>query len=932
MKERILAFVLMTALAGISVHGQTLTVAVIRVDFPVDDSPATAGDGQFLQTDQSGLICSEWVLDPPPHDSQYFKDHLKAANNYWNRVSAGNVRIDTVNSKVFPVHPDSAFTMPHDMLYYQPYLEDFDETEKLMEFSRDAVELADPFVDFSDFTTVMIVHAGMGGDFAFALDPTPGNIPSAYLTETDFAEYGNIQTGEGNLDDLIIIPESQNFMQYQETRSLFEESSDPCFYQVGLNGTIALMLGFHLGLPPMYDTESGQSLLGGFALMDQGSNNWHGIVPAYPNPYTRIQKGWTSPVSKGIGDHHASLHVSDPPVKVQISSSEYYLIENRQRNLVDPPNMTAWIDTLAGDTVSVLRGTSGVVIDVDEQHAGLPGNGLYIWHINEAAEHTAENPNGGTYQLVDFIEADGAQDMGNKTQLIFADFLETGWWFDAWFADNEGWFDLNRDDDDTTLHFSSRSFPSTTTSAGLDTYLRIDNISANGSTMSFSIGSDRLVNTTSLREIFGWEGATANLWGLSEYDNQIELYNVSATGLDSLNQSDLNPDSIYTTNPDSGFIFRYPWISPNQQGGAKLFSLNDNQSYTFSALDSIFELRLDPDSMGVQFFARTDGGYINTHISSGQVTQSTVSGHPLTDFGDTQLPIMVDPISVAVPKPFSVLNSDLHGAERVTVAWESEESEPRIVGSRGSNPVFSLAVGSLKHLIPVDTDGDGAFEIALFEADQVRIVNQAGYSWNGNPFSIEAYIGNPVVAPFLDNEPGIFLRHEESYTIHDLQGDLLDQGLLPEAQDGIKNSARVAGEAIFLLSGNDLLYFTTGQSGEESLTWLEEQGNSLGNRTVVMSGAPESMDQSARKSVYNYPNPIKGQSTTIRAWLGDVETWSIEIFSVNGSQSDYIELDVDQKYAYNEWAWDASSVSNGVYLAHIVAGEFSEVIKIAVIR
>lgn len=931
MKQRIISVLIMTVLAVVPAYSDTLTVAVIRVAFPMDDSPATAGDGQFIMNDESGVVCSQWVLDPPPHNKQYFEDHLKAAHNYWARVSGGAVGIDTLNSRVFPDHPDSAFTLPHDMLYYRPYLEEFDETAKLMEFARHSIQLSDPYINFNDFTTVMIVHAGMGGDFAFALDPTPGNIPSAFLAEADFSEYGSLQTGEGDLDDLIIIPESQNFMQYDETRSLFEDASDPCFYQVGLNGTIALMLGYHLGLPPMYNTESGQSLLGGFALMDQGSNNWHGIVPAYPNPYTRILEGWTNSVTKTIGDD-VDLHVDDPPVKISISADEYYLLENRQRNLSDPAHMTTWIDTLGGDTVSVITAPSGVVIEVDEQHAGLPGNGLYIWHVNEAAEYTEGNPNGGTYQLVDFIEADGAQDMGHETQLIFADFLETGWWFDAWYADNEGWFDLNRSQD-TAIHFSSQSFPATKTSEGIDTYLRIENISANGSTMSFSIRSDRIINNSFSSEIFGWGLTPGALYGLSADGLTIESYMIRNQEVQSLGPVNLSADSVFIANPDSSYSFRYPWIASKKSSGIQIYSLIDQSSYTLSNVDSIFELRLGPDSLDLQFFARQAGEYRNTLIADGLMSQTNISGYPLSDFGDVNHPILVGSTQAKIPKPFSVLNSTISGADRVVVSWDETGSEPAILGSRSGSTIFSIFASDFKYMIPVDPDQNGEVDIALVSEDQVRIVNQAGVNWNGSQFSIDRYYGNPIIAPFIDGKPEIFLRHESAYSIYSLEGQLLDTGLLPRISGEVENRAHLAGETTYVLSATDLLYFSGQEDTSKDGLWLEEQGNALGTRTLSFADHLDPNTTSdAKHSVYNYPNPVKGQSTTIRAWLGNMDQWSIEIFSVNGSQLEYIELDVHQKYAYNEWVWDASEVSNGVYIAHVVAGDLSEIIKIAVIR
>ena len=39
--------------------------------------------------------------------------------------------------------------------------------------------------------------------------------------QSDFQQYGNLEADGKLLDDLIIIPESQNFLQYAEERRLF---------------------------------------------------------------------------------------------------------------------------------------------------------------------------------------------------------------------------------------------------------------------------------------------------------------------------------------------------------------------------------------------------------------------------------------------------------------------------------------------------------------------------------------------------------------------------------------------------------------------------------------------------------------------------------------------------------------------------------------
>ncbi|MCF7922477.1 MAG: T9SS type A sorting domain-containing protein [Candidatus Marinimicrobia bacterium] len=910
-----------------------MKVAVLRVAFEPDNSPATTGDGSFVLEDTFDLECTDWSLDPPPHDRSYFFDHLTAINNYWQRVSNGAVQVNFDESNVFPLNQDEVYELPHPMLYYHPYLEPFDETGKLFELSRDVLALADPDINFGNYTTIIIAHAGMGGDFAFALDPTPGNIPSAYLAQSDFDDYGPLETDEGALTDLIIIPESQNFLQFKETRSLFEDAEDPCFYQVGLNGTLALMFGFHLGLQPLYNTETGVSLVGGFALMDQGSNNFHGIVPAYPDPYTRIKMGWILPVEKQIGDTVA-IHVDDPPVKISISETEYYLVENRQRNLLHPSSMSLWIDDAGYDTVSVVLSTGGVVLQVDEQHAGLPGNGLNIWHIDESAQYTDDNPNGGPIQMVDFVEADGAQDMGHQTQLLFADYLETGWWFDPWFAGNEGWFHLNRYEDvvgDSLLSFSSTTFPATTSNTGLPSHLRIENISKNGASMSFSIASDRLVRSDTISSIIGW-GADAQIWAFNQDSSQIAVGEVIGGRLTSTSNALLDPSIIFSSGNYS-YLFRYPWLAPELESGVRFYHIISGNSSVNATLDSLFEF--SEFSQQYMYFAKRDGDYVQViwQPLAGQSTIFPLIDHPLTRFlGPSGFQIFYGPES-NIPTPAGVRHQDTNAALEGTdvLSWSQGDAKLKITHLQDNGERF-LEVEKPLHIVPLDIDDDGVYEIALFYSTEVRIINQSGIVANGNPFPVEAYYGNPLVGPMVNGEMGIFLRHANAYSIFSLNGEMLDIGVLDEITDNVENSMRVQADMSLILSNNQLLYFEHENSAGD-LFWSDPQGNASGDRVVVLSGTPNEVSVPIKAgSAYNYPNPVKGNTTTIRAWLGDVDTWKIEIFSLSGAQVAFAELDVTQKNSYNEWVWDTSALSNGVYLAQIAADGKAEIVKIAIIR
>ncbi|MBT3253942.1 MAG: T9SS type A sorting domain-containing protein [Candidatus Marinimicrobia bacterium] len=935
---------MLTILSVISLSAQELKVAVLRVAFQPDSSPATTGDGSFVLEDTVDLDCTDWALDPPPHGRTYFQDHLIAMDNYWQRVSNGAVYVNLSDSDVYPLNDNEVYQLPHDMLYYHPYLETFDETAKLFELSEDAIELADPDINFDEYTTIILAHAGMGGDFAFALDPTPGNIPSAYLSQSDFEEYRYLQTDEGNLTDLIIIPESQNFLQYKETRSLFEDAEDPCFYQVGLNGTLALMMGFHLGLAPLYNTETGVSLVGGFALMDQGSNNFHGIVPAYPDPFTRIEQGWISASEMQIGDS-VSIHVDDPPIKISISESEYYLIENRQRNILHPSSMPLWIDEAGFDTVSVVLSAGGVVLNVDEQHAGLPGNGLNIWHIDENARFTADNPNGGTNQLVDFVEADGAQDMGHTTQLLFASYLETGWWFDPWFAGNQGWFHINRYEEvvgDSLLSFNSRTFPSTTSNTGAPTHLNIQNISNNGPTMSFSISSDRLAEKDSISSFIGLGAAPGTLWAFNTDSSQVIETFFAENRLTNTASLTVTPADILHPNSDSTFQYRYPWVFPNMDAGSRFIDIETGIFHSHPTKHKPFEIIGGNNPLlTLSYFAEENGNYFlvkwfeqQAQFISEQLTVTPVARFQTTSgiqpfyssFAEDPIPVGVTPyrdpnsIMMIIPEELDV------------ISWSNGENALKI-SHLPSEEMDYISGDKPLHIIPLDADWDGYYEIALFYENSIEIINQAGIAYNGNPFSVEPYEGNPIVGSTIDGQPSIFLRHTNGYSIYDYQGGSLDSGVLPQVSSGVENYLSTSNGLSLILSGQELLYFEYDLTIDTYAFWSDPQGNRAGDRVVMTPVVATTTTPAIQsRSVYNYPNPIKGSETTIRAWLGDVDTWSIEIFSMNGAQVARVEQDVLQRNTYNEWVWDASDVSNGVYLAQIVAGNSSEIIKIAVIR
>ena len=149
---------------------------------------------------------------------------------------------------------------------------------------------------------------------------------------------GPIQIGNASIPSGIILPESQNHILMDSV--IHDALNNPCNIQFSITGTWALMVGFAVGLPPLWDLETGLSGVGLFSLMDQGSNNGHGIVPAPPDAWTRIYAGWESPTKINYNDLvNIKSGESNQIVRIDISRDEYFLIENRNNWFRDGVNI-----------------------------------------------------------------------------------------------------------------------------------------------------------------------------------------------------------------------------------------------------------------------------------------------------------------------------------------------------------------------------------------------------------------------------------------------------------------------------------------------------------------------------------------------------------------------------------------------------------------
>lgn len=277
--------------------------------------------------------------------------------------------------------------------------------------AKDAAQAANPTVNFAPYDNdgngyvdaFIVIHAGNGGEQtgnSGDIWSHKWNLPTVYKTDsTQIYAY-------------LTVPEDARI--------------GVCAHELG-----HLLFGF----PDLYDTDYTSEGIGNWCLMAGGSWNGGGDIPAHPSAWCKVSQGWV-----GITTVTSSGSISLPDVKTSrnlhrlwkdgAGGSEYFLLENRQRTGYD---------------------------------AGLPGDGLLIWHIDESQPGNTDE----THYKVALVQADGKKDL-------------------------EG--DRNRGDagdpypgSTGNTVFNVTSKPSSKSYAGADTCVSVSGISASAATMTATV-------------------------------------------------------------------------------------------------------------------------------------------------------------------------------------------------------------------------------------------------------------------------------------------------------------------------------------------------------------------------------------------------------------------------------------------------------------
>lgn len=435
----------------------TVHVLVLRVDFLKDGGGAgsTTAAGRFDLTPRDSAATT---VDPPPHNRTFFDRHMEALRRFYQKQSGGQLALVW---DIYPTDPDSAYHLS-DTADYGPWiLSHGDEAilrlaEKLV---RDAIAVADTSADppeFRRYESFLLFHAGTDFQGDVKQD-TAYDIPSfnVFLADPLAVQDSTYFITQG----IMVVPETV--------------SQDG--YTSALNGVLAHEFGHQLGFFDLYDVLNFAPMVGMFSLMDSGENLYgtvydslasetlfvRGAIPASVDPWQKmlffpdgVRPFWVTADSEFVLPpvelHHdlalvpiGGQGVVEDPAGAPLIGSEYYILENRPYDLNGDGTVILQADSLTGvflgpenipREATDAAGAPPDTLGFYEDDYLLPGSGVLIWHVDNAAIEAAFNYCYGCVNIfrerrgVNVEEADGIEDLGDIYSVEW-----TGGRFDYWF-------------------------------------------------------------------------------------------------------------------------------------------------------------------------------------------------------------------------------------------------------------------------------------------------------------------------------------------------------------------------------------------------------------------------------------------------------------------------------------------------------------------
>ena len=262
------------------------------------------------------------------------------------------------------------------------------------QFAQDAAALAQKEVDFSKYDYFIFIHSG----------------------------YGQESSGVGNDIWSVTYMGGVYVLTKAKTIDLFSIVPELEAHGAIPGGVYCLEFGHDLGLPDLYNTNTGQSILGPWELMDKGAwnGNPQGSSPAHMTAWDKIQLGYISGSTIATAqDRTTTTYTIDPTeiasnnihaIKIPLAqTSQYYLVEVRALIGFDSALPAAGVlITLVNENLVVGK------VHVIDGHPSVPNLNHAVWTVGQTFTDSANNvavtvtsENGNSYQVT--VNRGGAQ-------------------------------------------------------------------------------------------------------------------------------------------------------------------------------------------------------------------------------------------------------------------------------------------------------------------------------------------------------------------------------------------------------------------------------------------------------------------------------------------------------------------------------------------
>lgn len=971
----------------------TLKILAVMVSFQEDKDASTFGNGKFGSMYSKNYGNS--ILDPLPHDRQYFANHLDFVKNYFDKVSNSKLTIQ------YLILPDT-FSVSKTMRNYSPPPKSSD-LLPLGDFAKEVWTSANqlyPNFSFSDYNMFIIFHAGVGRDVT--LPGSLGNerdLPSVYLSEIALKKiFGNsfdgfpVQNGSFRIKNSAIIPST-------ESREL-ESLSGKILIELTINGLLVSTVASHLGLPDLFDTETGLSAIGRFGLMDgQSIFAFNGCFPPEPSAWEKIYLGWVSPnqileitpseLVRNISLSTRLTSLSQPYIiKVPINSSEYYLIENKQRDAFKNGSTITYkignqqfTKTFQKDTTGFRSydtdSLAGVITNVDEFDWAIPGNGILIWHIDEniISNKIVANKinNDKKMRGVDVEEADGIQDIGEKFRTIFGDeVVGEGTAFDLWYDGNPSQLYKNR--------FDKNSRPSTHSNTGANSLISIYDFSKPDNLMTFKVAfSDSIIKPLFIKEIVSSDFVkTISSFNDNSPKNVLfggnNLYIIDSSSVDSItNFTNYKPavvkvgglTYIIGCTYDSRILF------PSKINYAKFngntFEVN-GFVYPFSISGSpviiknqseIYDILIPTLEGKILFFD------LNSFIAGNSLPRKEININ--SEYQIEKISVSSQVIALAKKKNSNIefiiyIDGVVHNLKNqvvldftstqfnnetfaVALVAESGIRKLKIFDKKGIYSEFEVSFTSNDKFILSDLKSDGSNYIIITDKNKIEAFNLQGARADNFPFVIKddefnGWLLSGDIEGDNKSEIIAFTKTGNLYAINGGTGKLVDGFPISIGKNNVASPSLFTFDNKICLSVVDKdnkFYSWKISSIISKLDWSELNGNRLNQNYALGFSSSNIINEFFPKNrAYNYPNPVYETTTAIRFFVSEDAEVTVKVYDLAGDKVDELYSSVRGGFD-NEIIWNVSSIQSGVYLARIEAKSISgktesTVIKIAVVK